>query len=56
MENNKMLLLLYKYIQVTLHTRAQQTNKTNYVALVHEWTIPTEQSPLVGEVSANFFG
>jgi hypothetical protein len=29
---------------------------TNSVALVREWTIPTEQPPLVGEVSANFCG
>jgi hypothetical protein len=26
------------------------------VALVHERTIPTERPPLVGEVSANFYG
>jgi hypothetical protein len=30
--------------------------KTNSVALVRERTIPTERPPLVGEVSANFFG
>jgi hypothetical protein len=29
---------------------------TNSVALVHERTIPTERAPLVGEVSANFYG
>jgi hypothetical protein len=29
---------------------------TNSVALVRERTIPTEQQPLVGEVSANFCG
>jgi hypothetical protein len=28
--------------------------QTNSVAWVHEWTIPTEQPLLVGEVSANF--
>jgi hypothetical protein len=28
----------------------------NYVALVHERTIPTDRLPLVGEVSANFCG
>jgi hypothetical protein len=26
------------------------------VALVHEWTMPTKQPPLVGEVSVNFCG
>jgi hypothetical protein len=31
-------------------------NVTNSVALVRERTIPTERSPLVGEVSANFCG
>jgi non-homologous end joining protein Ku len=30
--------------------------KKNYVTLVCEQTIPTEQPPLVGEVSANFCG
>jgi hypothetical protein len=30
--------------------------KLNSVALVHERTIPTEQPPPVGEVSANFCG
>jgi hypothetical protein len=35
----------------------QPTNQpTNFVALVREWTIPTEWPPLVGEVSANFCG
>jgi hypothetical protein len=29
---------------------------TNSVALVRERTIPTEQPPFVGEVSANFYG
>jgi len=28
----------------------------NSVALVREWTIPTEQPPPVGEVNANFCG
>jgi hypothetical protein len=32
------------------------TTKTNSGALVRQRTIPTEQSPLVGEVSANFSG
>jgi hypothetical protein len=31
-------------------------NKLNSVALVRKRTIPTEQPPLVGEVSANFRG
>jgi hypothetical protein len=31
-------------------------NDDNSVALVRERTIPTEQSPLVGEVSANCCG
>jgi hypothetical protein len=30
--------------------------KLNPVALVREQTIPTERSPVVSEVSANFFG
>jgi hypothetical protein len=30
--------------------------KLNFVALVRERTIPTERPPLVGEVSANFYG
>jgi hypothetical protein len=30
--------------------------KTNSAVLVHEQTIPPEQPPLVGEVSANFCG
>jgi hypothetical protein len=30
--------------------------KRNSVALVRERTIPTEQPPLIGEVSANFCG
>jgi hypothetical protein len=33
-----------------------ETNKTNSVAWVGKRTIPTERPPLVGEVSANFFG
>jgi hypothetical protein len=28
----------------------------NFVALVREWTIPTEWPPLVGEISVNFSG
>jgi hypothetical protein len=32
------------------------TNKTNSMAWVHERTIPTERPPLVGEISANFYG
>jgi hypothetical protein len=43
-----------------LETTARNHNifllKLNSVALVREQTIPTEQPPLVGEVSANFFG
>jgi hypothetical protein len=34
----------------------QSNKQTNSVALVCEWTIPTERLPLVGEVSANFCG
>jgi hypothetical protein len=30
--------------------------KLNSVALVRKRTIPTERPPLVGEVSANFYG
>jgi hypothetical protein len=30
--------------------------KLKFVALVRKRTIPTERPPLVGEVSANFFG
>jgi hypothetical protein len=33
-----------------------QNKQTNSVAFVRERTIPTERPPLVGEVSANFFG
>jgi len=33
-----------------------ETYKLNSVALVRERTIPTERSPPVGEVSANFSG
>jgi hypothetical protein len=32
------------------------TNKQNSVALASKRAIPTERSPLVGEVSANFCG
>jgi hypothetical protein len=32
------------------------TKKINSVASVRELTLPTERPPLVGEVSANFFG
>jgi hypothetical protein len=35
---------------------ALRTNKKYSVALVREQTIPTERSPLVGEVSSNFCG
>jgi hypothetical protein len=31
------------------------TNKTDSLALVREWTMPTERPPLVGEVSGSFF-
>jgi hypothetical protein len=31
-------------------------NNNNYVAIVRERTIQTEGPPLVGEVSAKFFG
>jgi hypothetical protein len=34
---------------------AIKLKKLNSVALVHEQTIPTEQQPLVGEVSTNLF-
>jgi hypothetical protein len=39
-----------------LHASINQgTNKTtNSVALVRDQTVPTEQPPLVGEVTANF--
>jgi hypothetical protein len=36
-----------------LHSHLQTTNS---VALVSKRTIPTERTPLVGEVSANFCG
>jgi hypothetical protein len=36
--------------------KSKQTKlKLNSVARVYEWTIPTKQPPLVGEVSANFW-
>jgi hypothetical protein len=34
----------------------EDNNNNNYMALVREQTILTERQPLVGEVSANFFG
>jgi hypothetical protein len=34
----------------------KQAKATNFVALVHERTIPTERPQLVGEVIANFCG
>jgi len=40
----------FKYLGTTLKL------KLNSVALVRERTIPTEQPPPVGEVSANFYG
>jgi hypothetical protein len=39
---------------ILLHTTKQTT--TNSVVLVRERTIPTERSPLFGEVSSNFWG
>jgi hypothetical protein len=39
------------YDRAVLHPK-----KLNTVALVNEQTIPTEQPPLFGEVSANFLG
>jgi hypothetical protein len=38
---------------VTRRDTDEQT-ANNSVALVREWTIPTERLPLVGEISANF--
>jgi hypothetical protein len=38
-----------------LHHISNKTN-TNSMASVRELTIPTEQPPLVGEVSSNFCG
>jgi hypothetical protein len=35
---------------------ANKKLKLNYVALVRNITVPTEQPPLVGEVNANFCG
>jgi hypothetical protein len=34
----------------------KQQTKTNSGALVSQWTIPTERTPLIGKVSANFSG
>jgi hypothetical protein len=34
----------------------EKTKKLKYVALVHERPVPTERPPLVGEVSAKFYG
>jgi hypothetical protein len=36
------------------YKQTKNKQKTNSLALVHKRTVPTEQLPLVGEVSANF--
>jgi cytochrome c oxidase assembly factor CtaG len=38
------------------HSTLTELKKLNSVALVREQTISTERSPLVGEVSTNFYG
>jgi hypothetical protein len=40
--------------EIHVQTAIDKQTKTNSVDLVREWTIPTEQPPLIGEVSANF--
>jgi hypothetical protein len=43
-------------VELNLKQKQKGKKQTNYVALVRERTIPTERPPLVGEVSANFYG
>jgi hypothetical protein len=53
----KLLFFLFGRVRIMLHDYEHSSipiNKTNSVALVRARTIPTEQPPLVGEVSANF--
>jgi hypothetical protein len=47
----------YVFFNYALHaTRATDLILKNSVALVRKRTIQTERPPLVGEVSANFYG
>ena len=49
-------LLFYRTLAESIITVIPSVTCKNSVALVRERTIPTEQPPLVGEVSANFCG
>jgi hypothetical protein len=40
--------------ELRMHTSAEVSTKFNSVIWVHERTIQTQKSPLVGEISANF--
>jgi hypothetical protein len=47
---------LYTSINTHYKSEEHKKSKTNSKVLVREQTITTEQTPLVGEVSANFWG
>jgi hypothetical protein len=49
-------ILYYSKRQFTYLKERLQSLQTNSVALGHKRTIPTERPPLVGKVSANFYG
>jgi hypothetical protein len=51
-----MLIIIQGFIKVAENNNNNNSNNNNSVALAREQTIPTEQQPLVGEVSANFCG
>jgi hypothetical protein len=42
------------YFSLSYNVITLKVEKKNFGALVRQRTIPTERSPLVGEVSANF--
>jgi hypothetical protein len=47
------LILLQHYVTLRVYLQFKNRKK-NSVAWVREWTMPTKQPPLVGELSANF--
>jgi hypothetical protein len=55
-EQRMSALILQTSIPTNFVSTSYLQNKTNCVGLVGKQTIPTERSPLVGEVSANFCG
>jgi hypothetical protein len=56
-QNGRLNLAGNDYSRPSRNAKCMYTEtKLNSVALVSERTIPTERPPLVGEVSANFFG